>query len=177
MFNRYHRELENEEQQLPVLEAFADKKIMPSSYNMLHFLSYHNKNRSADFAMSFNTPYIADCFDNRPLMIAMVRNSNKMVKNIVQNAVDNEKLLKKITGFELCQIIEFSPANLKDFFDAAIIVVGDNRIPKFGKVNESPSFFLDEKDELEYETDLKQVATWREVDPTLKIRDELPVAL
>jgi len=75
---------------------------MPSSYNLLHFLSYHNKNRSADYAVSFKTPYISDCFGNRPLMIAMVRNSNKMVKNIVQNAIENEDMLKMITGFELC---------------------------------------------------------------------------
>lgn len=45
---------------------------------------------SADIAMKFNTPYIADQFKNSPLMIAMVRNSNKMVKNIVQNAIDDE---------------------------------------------------------------------------------------
>ena len=158
MFNRYHQ-LDTEEQQIPVLEAFADKKILPSNYNLLHFLSYHNKNRSADFAMSFDTPYIADRFGNRPLMFVMVRNSNKMVKNIVQNAIDNEKVLKEITGFELCQIIEFSPANLKDFFDAAIQVVDEKGVPKFGKVNESPSFLiLDGKKKPDYEKDLKQVA-------------------
>jgi hypothetical protein len=56
-------------------------------------------------------------------------------------------VLKAITGFELCQIIEFSPANLKDFFDASIHTVGDNRIPKFGKIlkGSSPAFLLDTK--------------------------------
>jgi hypothetical protein len=47
-------------------------------------------------------PYIADIFGNTPLMIAMVRTSNKMVANMVQNAIESEEMLKSISAFELC---------------------------------------------------------------------------
>lgn len=76
--------------------------IMPFNYNMLHFLSYQNKNKSADLAIQSGTPYISDCFHNTPLMIAMARNSNKLVANMVQNAIESEDMLKRISSYELC---------------------------------------------------------------------------
>ena len=102
MLERYHREISMESEQLAFIEAFSDKVIKPWGYNMLHFLSYRNKNKSADVAIHFGTPYLSDIFGNTPLMIAMVRNSNKMVANMVKNAIESEQMLKKISSYEIC---------------------------------------------------------------------------
>ena len=55
-------------------------------------------------------------------------------------------MLKKISSFELCQIIEFSPENLKNFFDAAIHADDNKKVPKLGIIPETPSFLFDSKD-------------------------------
>jgi hypothetical protein len=84
------------------MEVFKDNVIMPFNYNMLHFLSYSNKINSVALAIQFGTPYISDCFHNSPLMIAMARHSNKLVANMVQNAIESEEMLKRISSYELC---------------------------------------------------------------------------
>jgi len=86
-------------------------------------------------------------------------------------------MLKRISSYELCQIIEFSPQNLKDFFDAALHIVDHKAVPKFGSIEDSPSFLLDSKDDLDFHTDLQKIVKWRGVNPDLKIADELPTVL
>ena len=50
-------------------------------------------------------------------------------------------------------------------------------MPKFGSIEDSPSFLLDSKDQLDYQKDLQKIVKWRAVNPDLKIADELPTVL
>lgn len=146
MLRVYNREMNNESEQLPFIETLKDFLILPGNYNILHYVSYQNRSRSVDQALSLHTENVPDKYNNTPLMMAMVRNSNTVVTNMVQKAIDSEEMLKKISSFELCQIIEFSPENLKNFFDAAIHADDNKKVPKLGIIPETPSFLFDSKD-------------------------------
>ena len=117
------------------MKVFSQYVVKPLNYNILHYLAYQNKNKSADRAIKFETPYISDQFGNTPLKIAIHRNSTKIVALIVENAIESEEMLRRISNKELCQIIEFSPTNLKDLFDSALVVVDHKSVPKFGKID------------------------------------------
>jgi hypothetical protein len=110
-------------------------------------------------------------------MIAMARQSRRLVTNMVQNAIDSEEMLSRMDPYEICEIIKFSPKNLKEFFDASMRVVDDKRVPKFGLIENSPAFLLDPKQNLDYEYDLPQILKWRENNPNLHPTQELPVVL
>ena len=86
-------------------------------------------------------------------------------------------MLKKISSFELCQIIEFTPDNLKNFFDAAIHVDDSKQVPKVGILADSPSFLFDSKDKLNYNKDLRGIMTWRGMSKDYKVAEELPTVL
>ncbi len=58
---------------------------------------------------------------------------------------------------------------MKDFFDAALDIVDHKFVPKFGAIEDSPSFLLDPKEELDFHLDLQKMVKWREVNKDLKI--------
>ena len=83
MLRVYNREMNNESEQLPFIETLKDFLILPGNYNILHYVSYQNRSRSVDQALSLHTENVPDKYNNTPLMMAMVRNSNTVVTNMV----------------------------------------------------------------------------------------------
>lgn len=66
---------------------------------------------------------------------------------------------------------------MKDFFDAAISIIDHKSVPKFGAIEHSPSFLLDPKEGLDFQTDLQKMVKWRLVSKDMKISEELPIVL
>ena len=118
---------------------------MPCRYNILHFLAYQNKSISVDVAFENKTPPCSSIFEATPLTVAIIRNSNAVVTGIIQRAIQFKEIRQSISAFELCQVIIFSPENLRAFFENSNENIDNKDIPRHGIVKDD-RIILSEKD-------------------------------
>ena len=119
-----------------MLEALKNQMIMPCKYNIMHFLAYQNKIKSVDKAFDNKTPSKASLFNATPLTIAIIRNSNSVVTGIINRAIQFKEIHQSISAFELCEVIRFSPENLREFFVKSEEIIDNKDVPRHGIIKD-----------------------------------------
>jgi len=102
------------------MEAFKDNVIMPYKLNMLHYTAFSNNADALYWAMMAGTPFHLDKFGFSPLEYAIQRKSQECARLLLTYIIQKQKVFSTLKESELRNIIEFSPANLDEFFRHAV---------------------------------------------------------
>lgn len=94
-------------------------------------------------------PYLVDYFKSTPLTYAISRNSSQCVGILLEYAIQSEDFYKMLNSKELTDLIDFGPAKLPDFFQAAVIELEGYSIPTFGKLKKDVVYGFNENPNLE----------------------------
>jgi len=89
----------------------------------VHYFSYTNNSDSLGLALNSGTAYAPDHTGKLPLEISISRKSYKCSAtqlDYIMNSTQN--IYNKMKPAEILSIIEFSPTNLKAFFDRATLI-------------------------------------------------------
>jgi len=91
--------------------------ILPYKVNVLHYFAYQNNSEGLGIALSNRALYFRDKLMKRtPLEYAMERRSFECTELLLEYIMQLENIYTTLTEKEISDIIEFSPANLKNFF-------------------------------------------------------------
>lgn len=70
----------------------------------------------------------------------MDRKSYESAATMLEYIISSQSLYDKLSEEQIIRLIEFSPSNLKEFFDKSVSIEQDGVIPQFGVLRDEVSF-------------------------------------
>lgn len=78
----------------------------------------------------------------------MDRKSYESAATMLEYIITSQSLYDKLSEAQIIRLIEFSPSNLKEFFDKSVAIEQDGGLPQFGVLRDEVSFILSDNSAL-----------------------------